>query len=399
MNTRTALGGSDIAAAQHHGGPHLGWAQRLSRDRIMALLAPCDVVIGGHRPWDVTIHDPRFYTEALARGTLGIGEAYMAGWWDCERLDQLMDRLWSAGIVGRFRGVTSWLIDLQAQLVNLQSAARAWAVGRVHYDAGNDLFRAMLDRRMIYSCGCWKTATTLDGAQEAKLDLIARKLGLAPGMRVLDVGCGWGGALAYFAERHGVTGVGVTISAEQAEWARDACRGLPIDIRLEDYRALGGDSFDRIYSIGMFEHVGVKNYRHYFEVMKRCLRRGGLFLLHTIGSNQSVMRTNAWLGKYIFPNSMLPSVPQIGAAAEDLLTMEDWHNFGADYDRTLMAWHRNFASAWPGLKERYDETFRRMWSFYLLSCAGYFRSRQAQLWQVVFSRDGVPGGYQASGIR
>ena len=406
MNTRMAFNPADIAAAQHPREPRLAWTQRLARDRLIALLAPCDVALGGSRPWDVTINDPRFYTEALPRGTLGIGESYMAGWWDCERLDELVTRMWTTGVVERLDSFSSWLGNLQARLFNLQSAARAWIVGRVHYDAGNELFRAMLDRRMIYSCGYWKDTATLDDAQQAKLDLIARKLGLEPGMRVLDIGCGWGGALAYFAERYGVTGVGLTVSAAQARWAQGVCRGMPVDIRLQDYRSLPGslggslaDTYDRIYSVGMFEHVGARNYRRYFEVIRRCLRPGGLFLLHTIGSSRSVVSCDPWLSKYIFPNSMLPSIRQIGAACERVLTMEDWHSFGADYDRTLMAWHRNWTSAWPGLRQRYDETFRRMWNFYLLSCAGYFRSRQAQLWQVVFSRDGIPGGYHATGIR
>jgi cyclopropane-fatty-acyl-phospholipid synthase len=401
MSIRTASNAADIETASHGRAHHLRWNERLGRERLQALLAPCDVAIGGSRPWDITIHEPRFFSEALTQGTLGVGEAYMAGWWDCERLDELMTRVWAAGIPDRLSGISSVLLGLRARLLNLQSSARAWAVGKLHYDVGNELFQAMLDRRMIYSCGYWPRAATLDGAQEAKLDLIARKLGFEPGMRVLDVGCGWGGALAYFAERCGVSGVGITISAEQANWAQDACRHVPVEIRLQDYRNLGdlGETFDRVYSIGMFEHVGVRNYRRYFEVMRRCLRKGGLFLLHTIGSARSVVHSNPWLSKYIFPNSMLPSVRQIAAACESLVTMEDWHNFGADYDRTLMAWHRNFTQAWPALQRRYDETFRRMWNFYLLSCAGYFRSRQAQLWQVVFSRDGVPGGYRAEGIR
>jgi cyclopropane-fatty-acyl-phospholipid synthase len=398
MSTRTALSGAGIETAQPGGERHLRWSERLGRDRLQALLAPCDIVIGGNRPWDITVHEPRFFSEALAQGTLGVGESYMAGWWDCERLDELMTRVWTAGIPDRMTGLSSLLLDLRARVINLQSATRAWAVGKVHYDAGNELFRAMLDRRMIYSCGYWPGAATLDAAQEAKLDLIARKLGLTPGMRVLDVGCGWGGALAYFVERYGVSGVGITISAEQVSWAQDACRHVPVEIRLQDYRDVD-EIFDRIYSIGMFEHVGVRNYQHYFQVMRRCLGPGGIFLLHTIGSSRSVVRCDPWLSKYIFPNSMLPSIRQIGQACEDLLTMEDWHNFGADYDRTLMAWHRNFTLAWPALQRRYDETFRRMWNFYLLGCAGYFRSRQAQLWQVVFSRDGIPGGYRAEGIR
>lgn len=399
MTTGTASEERSLISGQSAAQAQPGLIQSFGRMRMQALLAQCGVRLGGSRPWDVTVHDPRFYSAAILRGSLGIGEAYMAGWWDCERLDELAARIWSAGLSIRTDGLSAWLDDLHARLANLQSTRRAWVVGRVHYDAGNDLFRAMLDRRMIYSCGYWKEAATVDEAQEAKLDLIARKLGFEPGMRVLDVGCGWGGALAFFAERYGVRGVGITISAEQARWARDVCRGLPVEIRLQDYRSVD-EPFDRIYSVGMFEHVGVRNYRRYFGMVRRCLRDNGLFLLHAIGSSDSVSHCNPWLGRYIFPNSMLPSISQIGAASERVLTMEDWHNFGADYDRTLMAWHRRFTVAWPGLRQRYDETFRRMWDFYLLSCAGYFRARQAQLWQVVFSRDGVPGGYRvAAGIR
>lgn len=395
MATRTADDPAPLASTPGSAQQSPGMLQRAGRERLQSLLAQCGASLGGSRPWDMTVHDPRFYTVALLRGSLGIGEAYMAGWWDCERLDELAARIWSSGGIVQPGGLASWFGDLYARLVNLQSIARARVVGRVHYDVGNDLFRAMLDRRMIYSCGYWRDAATLDEAQEAKLDLIARKLGLEPGMRVLDIGCGWGGALAFFAERYGVNGVGITISAEQERWARGTCRNLPVEIRLQDYRDVD-ETFDRIYSVGMFEHVGVHNYRRYFEVVRRCLRGNGLFLLHAIGSGDSCVRCNPWLGKYIFPNSMLPSICQIGAASERLLTMEDWHNFGADYDRTLMAWQRRFTAAWPALRRRYDESFRRMWDFYLLSCAGYFRARQAQLWQVLFSRDGVPGGYRVA---
>jgi len=399
MATRTAFDPAHLVPAHHPRHPRPGLVERFGRDQLQALLARAGIAIDGGRPWDLIVNDSRIFTTALSRGSLGIGEAYMAGWWDCERLDELAARFWAAGGAIHGNGLSSWAADWHARLVNLQSTARAGLVGRVHYDAGNDLFRAMLDRRMIYSCGYWKDATTLDEAQEAKLDLIARKLGLEPGMHVLDIGCGWGGALAYFAERYGVSGVGVTISAEQERWARAACRKLPVEIRLQDYRSVD-EPFDRVYSVGMFEHVGARNYRNYFEVVRRCLRGNGLFLLHAIGSNDSAVRCNPWLGRYIFPNSMLPSIRQIGAASERLLVMEDWHNFGADYDRTLMAWQRRFTAAWPTLRRHYDETFRRMWNFYLLSCAGYFRARQAQLWQVVFSRDGLPGGYRvAAGIR
>jgi cyclopropane-fatty-acyl-phospholipid synthase len=299
----------------------------------------------------------------------------------------------------RVHGVGEIADTLRARLLNLQAGRRTYAVGERHYDLGNDLFEAMLGQRMVYSCGYWRDAETLDQAQEGKLDLVCRKLGLRPGMRVLDIGCGWGEALKFAVERYGVSGVGITISHEQAEYARNLCADLPIEIRLQDYRELCGDDreerFDRSFSIGMFEHVGVKNYRTYFEVARRCLAADGLFLLHTIGSNISVRQTDPWIGRYIFPNSMLPSAAQITVACEDLFVFEDWHGFGTDYDRTLQAWRHNIEQAWDSLPPRYDERFRRMWRYYLAAAMAAFRSRRTQVWQLVLSPEGVPGGYIA----
>jgi cyclopropane-fatty-acyl-phospholipid synthase len=220
-------------------------------------------------------------------------------------------------------------------------------------------------------------------------------------MRVLDIGCGWGEALKFAAERYGVRGVGVTVSREQAEFARTLCDGLPIEIRLQDYRELDASEggFDRIFSLGMFEHVGVRNYATYFDVARRCLAPdapdGGLFLLHTIGGNRSVRYTDPWIARYIFPNSMLPSAKQIASAVEGRFVIEDWHNFGTDYDRTLQAWRANVERHWAVLPPRYDERFRRMWRFYLAASMASFRARRIQLWQLVLSPDGVPGGYLA----
>jgi cyclopropane-fatty-acyl-phospholipid synthase len=320
----------------------------------------------------------------------------MEGWWDVDSLDGLLTRLVGARLDQRVQGWASRLDDLRAWLLNLQTARRARVVGKRHYDIGNDLFHRMLGRRMVYSCGYWRGARDLDAAQEAKLDLVCRKLGLRPGMRVLDIGCGWGEALQYAAQRYGVSGVGVTISQAQAEYARRLCDGLPIDIRLQDYREVD-EPFDRIFSIGMFEHVGVRNYRNYFELARRCLADdaatgGGLFLLHSIGSNRSVRHTDPWIGRYIFPNSMLPSAAQIAHAIEGLFVVEDWHGFGVYYDRTLQAWRDNIEAAWGGLPD-YDARFQRMWRFYLCASMAVFRTRRAQLWQLVLSPRGVPGGY------
>jgi cyclopropane-fatty-acyl-phospholipid synthase len=286
-----------------------------------------------------------------------------------------------------------------ARVTNLQSRRRAFTIGEHHYDIGNDLYRRMLDSRMIYSCGYWRDADTLDAAQEAKLTLIANKLELEAGMRVLDIGCGWGGAAQFLAEKLGCEVVGVTVSREQAALARERCAGLPVDIRLQDYRDLN-EPFDRVYSIGMFEHVGVKNYKTYMDVVRRCLRApDGLSLLHTIGALRSRGQTDPWIEKYIFPNSMLPSMAQIASAAEGRLVTEDVQNFGAYYDRTLMAWKANIDAHWSELSDRYDTRFKSMWDFYLLASAGSFRARKLQLWQFVMSPDGVPNGYAAEHIR
>jgi cyclopropane-fatty-acyl-phospholipid synthase len=368
----------------------------LIRKRVLALLESAGVHPGGGEATDPRIHDERFYARVLSQGSLGLGESYMEGWWDVDSLDGLLTRLVGARLDQRVQGWASRLDDLRAWLLNLQTARRARVVGKRHYDIGNDLFHRMLGRRMVYSCGYWRGARDLDAAQEAKLDLVCRKLGLRPGMRVLDIGCGWGEALQYAAQRYGVSGVGVTISQAQAEYARRLCDGLPIDIRLQDYREVD-EPFDRIFSIGMFEHVGVRNYRNYFELARRCLADdaatgGGLFMLHSIGSNRSVRHTDPWIGRYIFPNSMLPSAAQIAHAIEGLFVVEDWHGFGVYYDRTLQAWRDNIEAAWGGLPD-YDARFQRMWRFYLCASMAVFRTRRAQLWQLVLSPRGVPGGY------
>ncbi len=363
--------------------------------RVLAqLLAPADVELGGSRPWDIVVHDSRMPARVLAHGTLGAGESYLDGWWDCERLDEMLTRVLRAGLDRSLRSARVLQTVLLAKLRNPQSRRRAFIVGREHYDIGDDLFERMLDRRMIYSCAWWRDACDLDAAQEGKLDLVCRKLGLERGMRVLDIGCGWGGAARFAAERYGVTVTGITVSKHQAAAATGRCRGLPVEILLEDYRRLKG-RFDRIWSLGMFEHVGVRNYRAYLRKARELLAPDGLFLLHTIGSNRSVTATDPWIEKYIFPNSMLPSLAQIGRALEPLWVVEDLHGFGPHYDRTLLAWHQNFENGWPELAARYGERFRRMWRYWLLSSAAAFRARRNQLWQFVLSPDGVPGGYEA----
>jgi cyclopropane-fatty-acyl-phospholipid synthase len=365
----------------------------LFRDRAASLLARADIAINGSRPWDLQVHNDALYGRVLREGSLGLGESYMDGWWDAERLDEFFFRLLRAGLDASAAPGLSLLASALIRFTNRQSRARAFQVGQEHYDLGNDLFEAMLDPNLVYTCGYWKDAETLEEAQLAKLDLICRKIGLEKGHQVLDIGCGWGSFAKFAAERYGAQVTGITVSKEQAELARSRTAGLPVEIRVEDYRETKG-SFDRVLSVGMFEHVGSKNYRTYFEAVERLLKDDGLSLLHSIGGNHSVRSTDPWMDRYIFPNGMIPSIRQIGTALEGLFVMEDWHNFGAYYDKTLMAWQANFEAHWPELKERYSERFRRMWNYYLLACAGSFRARKNQLWQIVLSKHGVPGGYQ-----
>ncbi|WP_370607917.1 cyclopropane fatty acyl phospholipid synthase [Citrobacter meridianamericanus] len=355
------------------------------------LLSQADIRINGSRPWDIQLHHAGFFKRVLQQGSLGLGESYMEGWWDCERLDILFCKILKAKLDQQMPGNLKDILRIaSARLFNLQSRSRAWIVGKEHYDIGNDLFALMLDPHMQYSCGYWKDATTLDDAQNAKLKMICEKLQLKPGMRLLDIGCGWGGLAEYAARHYGVVVEGVTISKEQQKMAQQRCEGLDVNILLQDYRDLD-KHYDRIVSVGMFEHVGPKNYDTYFSIADRCLKPDGLFLLHTIGSNKKGMSVDPWINKYIFPNGCLPAISHIAEASESRFVMEDWHNFGSDYDKTLMAWHERFNQAWPELSARYSATFRRMFNYYLCACVGAFRARDIELWQVLFSR-GVEGG-------
>lgn len=369
-------------------------AARSPKYRVLSdLLAQAGIQLDGPSPWDMQIHSPDLPGRLLAQGSLGLGESYMDGEWDAEHLDEFFAHLLRARLGERVQPARIMMHTLGAHLFNRQTRRRAWQVGERHYDLGNDFYAAMLDARMTYTCGYWQDAGDLTAAQDAKLDLICRKLMLEPGMRLLDIGCGWGSLMGFAAERYGVECVGVTVSREQAEWARQRYAGLPVEFRLQDYRELD-ESFDRVASVGMFEHVGRKNFATFMQVAQRCLHPDGLLLLHTIGKNTRRGATDPWIDRYIFPNGDLPSVSQIGNALDNLFVVEDLHNFGVDYDRTLMAWHANVEAAWPRFADRLGERFRRMWRYYLLSCAGAFRARDIQLWQWVLSPRGVEGGYR-----
>lgn len=366
-----------------------------ARATIEQLLEKADVKINGDRPWDIRVHDDTVYRNIVRGGSLAFGETYMAGQWDCDQIDEMIARLFrfhvadTAGV--SFKNIAAYLSTFKSR----GTKRHAFAIGTHHYDIGNDLFERMLDKRMVYTCGYWKDAQTLDEAQEAKLDLVCRKIGLKAGQHVLDIGCGWGSFAKFAAEKYGARVTGLTVSKEQVARGRELCKGLPVEFRLQDYRDVTG-TFDHIVSLGMFEHVGKKHYDEYMRVAHDHLRDGGLFLLHTIGTNADRGPTEAWIDKYIFPNGALPTIADIGRAIEPFFVMEDWHNFGAYYDRTLMAWFKNFDERWPEIADKYGKTFYRMWKYYLLSCAGAFRARHIELWQVVLSKEGTQGGYQSA---
>ena len=356
---------------------------------VRGLFSQADVEIGGARPWDIQVHNPAFFPRLLRDGSLGFGESYMDGWWDAAALDQCLERVLRADLSTRIG--ESWrLIALtaQARLLNLQSLRRAFSVAEAHYGIGNDFYRAMLDKStMAYTCAYWKNAKTLEEAQEAKLDLVCRKAGLRPGMTVLDMGCGWGSFSKYAAERYGAHVVGFSNSKEMVTLAAERCRGLPVEIRLQDYRQVEG-TYDAVIAMGIMEHVGPKNYRTMLRVAHDRLRPDGVFVLHTIGNNRSFSHAVPWVHKYIFPDAVAPSLAQIGRAAERLFVIEDLHNFGPDYEHTLIAWWENFREAWPRFRAEYGERFYRMWSFYLLGSAAVSRARDGQVWQIVMTRTG-----------
>lgn len=353
---------------------------------FIKLLAGAGVVVNGPMPWDIQVHNEKLYRQVLLKGTLGLGEAYMDGWWTCKSVDQFFYRVIKAGLEKNVKHSFPFFASLVNSFFrNLQSTARAFQVGEKHYDIGNDLYSRMLGETLAYSCAYWDGAETLDAAQKAKLDLICRKINLKNGEKVLDIGCGWGSFLKFAAENYEASLTGITISKEQASYANQKCSGLPVAIKLMDYRDLSGN-FDHVISIGMFEHVGYKNYRQFMEVVDRCLKDGGLFLLHTIGRNESTTTNEPWLDKYIFPNGMIPALDQIAKAVEGLFVIEDVHNFGPDYDKTLMVWYENFKKSWPEIRGKYGDRFLKMWEYYLLSCAGSFRARKNQLWQIVLSK-------------
>ncbi len=353
---------------------------------LQRLFGLAGITINGNQPYDPTFHSEEAFSCILKQRSLGLGETYMAGLWDCSKLDEFIFKVVSSRIQEKAGNSMSMIIQIIcASLFNQQTIKRAKIVGEKHYDVGNELYTLMLDPTMSYSCGYWQQATTLEQAQIDKLDLICRKLELKPGETMLDIGCGWGGLAKYAAENYGVEVTGVTISKEQHVYAESITADLPVKIILQDYRKVAG-TFDKVVSVGMFEHVGAKNYREFMQVANSKLKDNGLLLLHTIADFYNTRKTDEWLNKYIFPNGKVPGDREIAKAASGIFNTEDLHNFGLDYDTTLMAWHANFNKNWHKIKDQYDNRFFRMWNYYLLICAGAFRAKDSHLFQIVYSK-------------
>jgi len=355
---------------------------------IIGQFESAGIQVNGPNPFDIKINNEKFYEAVITKGTLGIGESYMDGWWDCEDIAEFINRnIRSKWIKHQKKTIGLYLFYAKAKIFNFQNIARAFQVGIKHYDINNEMYQVMLGKTMSYTCAYWKTANTLDEAQEAKFELICKKLDLKEGMHVLELGCGWGSFAYYAAKHYGVKVTGMTISKEQVSLGNEICKGLPVTLKLEDYRSAEGE-YDRVLSIGIMEHIGYKNYIEYMKISRRCLKKDGIALVHTIGNNRSTSFGDPWLHKYIFPNFQIPSLSQLGLSIERNFVMEDWHNIGPDYDKTLLAWDNNLKDYWSTIIKKYGEKFARMWKYYLMCSAGSFRARKVQLWQLVLTRKG-----------
>ncbi|MEO8756743.1 MAG: cyclopropane fatty acyl phospholipid synthase [Devosia sp.] len=363
------------------------------KDRIVGLLDKAGITVNGPSPWDMQIHNEAFWTRLFAEGSLGLGETYMDGWWDAEDLAEFFNKVLVARVADSLNITPSLLWQIaQAKLLNMQNIERSRRVAQMHYSQ-TDAYKASLDARMTGSCGYWPAGVAnLDQAQEAKLDLVCRKIGVKPGQRVWDIGCGWGAFMGFAAERYGADCVGVTVSPDQAAYGRERYKALPVEFQVKDYRQFDGKA-DHVVSMGMFEHVGHKNYRTYFEKARSVIKDDGLFMMHTIGSQWSTDTIEPWLEKYIFPGGVIPSMAQIGRAIDGLWSVVDVHNIGPHYDKTLVAWYENFDKKWTKRSTPEEMRFYRLWKYYLLCCAGGFRARVLQVWQFVLSPTGVPEGY------
>ena len=365
---------------------------------VPEIFASADVAVNGSRPWDIQVHHHLFYKRLAAGGSMALGESYMDGWWDCEALDQFFARILRLRLDHQAKKSLKILwCAVKAACTSSPGRFRAFAIGRRHYDIGNDLFSLMLDKWMNYSCAYWKDAGDLDEAQESKMDLICRKLQLQPGMRILDVGCGWGGLAAYAAKHYDVEVLGITVSREQIKLARQRCEGLPVTIKLEDFRRMKG-TFDRIVSVGMFEHVGGRSLSH--------LHAHDPPLPKTRGAFSAAHHRWQPISAFLRPLDFQIHLPKLHAAIQPTDFIGSRKNF--------WYWKTGTASVlttiprcWLGTKilRRTGTTSRMLMTDVFSACGhttcwpapGPSAPARNQVWQIVFSNNGVRSGYE--GVR
>lgn len=342
--------------------------------------------------------DKSAWYDIITKQNLGIAESYMHGKVEID-LVPFFTTLLNGTAIGTRRKETSFVhvidalnapMQLSARLFNQQTRERSTRVTKQHYDAGNDLYEVMLGPSMSYTCAYWRNANNLDEAQTAKFDLVRRKLELRPGMKVVDLGMGWGTAAAYMHQHGNVDVTGVSLSEEQVKWAQAHLVKPGLRFIFSDYRDHCDDpeyagAYDRVYSIGMLEHVGFHNHWSFFKCIKKLLKPDGLAVVHTIGEPDPVPVMDPFLDTYIFPGAVIPALSGLTSAFENDFILEDFQNFGHDYSKTLAAWHINAQKFFEKNPGAYSQEFQRMWNYYLKICEVLFDLRINQLWHFVLS--------------
>jgi len=340
---------------------------------------------------DIVVNNKEMFVKIASNGELGLVESYINGDWDSDNLEktisELISKLDFLKNQIKKQSLNFIFMEIKAVIKNrIQNNSIKSVKKNIshHYDIGNDLFQKMLGKHMQYTCAYfYKPNMTLDEAQYAKMELIAKKIDLKPNMKVLDIGCGFGSMAQHLAKHYNVYVIGVTLSKEQKKYADEYFSHPRVTIELKDYRHVTGN-FDRVYSVGMFEQVGRKRYKEYYDKCYELLKPDGIMLIHTIGTNKRKWNHNSFINKYIFPEGELPHIENLTHSFVDKWHLEDWQNMGLSYAKTTKLWHTNIGD-WSGL-DNYDERFRRMWDFYLLGCVANFQSRNVCLWQIVYTK-------------
>lgn len=352
---------------------------------LTTLLREANIEPNGASPWDPQIKDERFYRTVLLRGSVGLGDAYLNGWWECADISGFILRIIKSGIHLRVPRVDIFLRRLRFGLIDAQNRIRSKRVAELHYDEDPYIFEVMLGSTNSYTCARWKGVITLDAAQQQKMDLLCKKAGLSSGMTVLDIGSGWGGFLAYAAERYQVRGIGLTISKTQLDYARKRYGNLPVEFRLQDYRDFVG-GVDAVVSICVIEHVGSDHYREYFQKVRETLtREDGFFAMQCILACDTQARMDPWTEKHIFPNGILPTLERIENAVEGILHIVDREFFRDDYVRTFSAWYENLVRNKNAIIARCGVRYFRKYEYYLCLYIAGFGSGRIDVGQFVLS--------------